>query len=156
MNSPKPYIPREASTLKEAQRALVTACGGTERAAALTRVSPSQMQRYTAPSDADCHMPADVVESLEMNCGLPIVSRFIALQTQYVLVGVSPGQGADVAVHMAAIGQHTGELYRKFGETIADGTITAREASELEAAAFKDMNALAALVGDLRRQREGR
>lgn len=155
MNYPKPYIPREPATLKDAQTELVRECGGTEKAAALTRVSPSSMQRYTAPSDNECNMPVDVVLALEMHCGVPHVTRFLALQTQHVLVSVAEGSSADTAVHMALIGQHTGELYKQFGESIADGTISNREAARLSAAAMRDINALAALCGDLGRIHRG-
>lgn len=149
------YIERSPATLKGAEDDLVKACGGLERAAALTRVRYSQMQRYTAPGEPDCHMPIDVVESLELHCGTPIVTRFLALQTQNVLISVSEGASAETAVHMANIGQETGALFKEFGESIADGTITNREAARLSAAAMRDINALAALCGDLGRIHRG-
>ena len=149
------YIERSPATLKGAEDELVKACGGLERAAALTRVRYSQMQRYTAPSDPDCHMPADVIESLELHCEQPIVTRFLALQTQHVLISVSEGASADTAVHMANIGQETGALFKEFGESIADGTVSTKEAAKLRAAAMKDIAALAALCGDLGRVQRG-
>jgi hypothetical protein len=100
-------------------------------------------------------MPIDVVESLELHCGVPHVTRFLALQTQHVLISVSEGSSADTAVHMAMIGQETGGLFKEFGESIADGTISNREAARLSAAAMRDINALAALCGDLGRIHRG-
>lgn len=155
MKTPGTYIERTPATLKDVEAELVKACGGLDKASALTRVRPSQMQRYTAPGEPDCHMPIDVVESLELHCGQPLVTRFLALQTQHVLISVAEGASADTAVHMAMIGQETGGLFKEFGESIASGTISNREAARLSAAAMRDINALAALCGDLGRIHRG-
>lgn len=155
MSSPRFQIEREPATLKDAEAELVKACGGLDKASALTRVRPSQMQRYTAPSEPDCHMPADVIESLELHCGQALVSAFIGLQNNRVMIDVSPRAAADTTIHMALIGQHTGELYKQFGESISDGTITPKEAAKLRAAAMKDIAALAALCADLGRVQRG-
>jgi hypothetical protein len=42
-----PYKEREPGSLKDAETALVKACGGLELAARLTRVRKTQMARYT-------------------------------------------------------------------------------------------------------------
>lgn len=155
MRTPGTIIERPPGTLKEAESALVTACGGQEKAAALTRVRPSQMQRYTAPGEPDCHMPIDVVLALELHCGVPHVTRFLALETQHILVSMGETHSATATVHMASIGQETGALFKEFGESLADGTITPKEAGRLRAAAMKDINALGALCGDLNRVQRG-
>lgn len=149
--TPRTYIERMPASLKDAEAELVTACGGMEMASALTRVRASQMQRYTAPSEPDCHMPADVIKSLELHCGKPIVSSYLALKTGHVLIDTSARAAADTAVHMALIGQETGELFKHFAESIADGTITKKEAAKLQSAVKRDINALAGLYGDLAR-----
>lgn len=155
MKHPGTYIERAPGSLKDAENALVTACGGQEKASSLTRVRPSQMQRYTAPSEPDCHMPLDVVLALELHCGVPHVTRFLALETQHILVDIGETETAPAAVHMANIGQETGALFKEFAESLADGSISAKEAGRLRAAAMKDIIALGALFGDLNRVQRG-
>lgn len=151
MSSPRFQIKRAPGSLKETEAALVKACGGLEKAAALTRVGDSQLQRYTAPGEPDCHMPADVVRSLEMHCGVPHVTSHLAMVTRHVLIDVSEGESAQAAGHLAKVGQETAELFKEFGTVIADGSISPREAGRLMQAVMRDMNALAALYGDLAR-----
>ena len=155
MNSPKPYIPREARSLKDAVSALVKECGGLERAASLTRVSPSQMQRYTSPSEHEYQMPVDVALALEMSCGVPHVTRFLALETSHVLVNTSPHDDTPLAVDVAKVGQEMADLFQKFAAAIADGKICVAEATALEESAVNGINALVSLIADTRRIRKG-
>jgi hypothetical protein len=164
MNFPKPYIPRDPGTLKDAQMALVCACGGSDKAAAAVvmtgrKMSGTQMHRYTAPDRGDdqqpCNMPADVIGILEAACGRPIVTQFLALKTHNVLLSVKGGKSADISEHMAIIGQETSILYQRFSESLKDGSIAADEAGMILAAAHRDLAALAALCGDLGRVQRG-
>jgi hypothetical protein len=149
MRTPGTYIERQPVSLKDAETALVTACGGQDRAAALTRVRPSQMQRYTSPGEPRCHMPIDVVQALEMHCGNPHVTRFLAFQSQAVLVQFDKGDRAHVSGHLSAIGQKSGEMFGKACKGLADGTLSAKEAALVQAEAFKTITALSALIADL-------
>jgi len=155
MNSPGPNIRRDARSLKDAVTALVKECGGLERAASLTRVSPSSMQRYTSPADHDYQMPVDVALALEMSCGVPHVTRFLAMETKHVLVNTSPHDDTPLAVDVAKVGQEMAELFQKFGSAIADGKICKAEATALEESAVAGINALVSLMADTRRIRTG-
>lgn len=155
MNSPGRIKGRTPASLKDAYSQLVDACGGDVPAANIAQKSKSQIQRYTDESDPDCHMPLTVVLALEAACGDPFVSRFLAMQTQNVLVDVSGGTSGTPTQHMAVIGRDTGKLYQEFGESLADGTITTKDAAKLKAAAMKDIAALAALIGDLNKVQGG-
>jgi hypothetical protein len=151
MSSPRFQIPREPGTLKDAASALVKACGGLEKASALTRVKPSQMQRYTAPGEPDCHMPVDVVVALELNCAQPLVTQFLALQAGGVLLRVPRGARSrrDYMRHLGAIGAKTGALYSHACEAIADGVLSLRERARVRGEALKTVTALVALIDDL-------
>lgn len=155
MNSPKPYIPREPASLKEAVTDLVTACGGQDRAAALTRVSPSQIQRYTAPDQHDYQMPADVVQALEMACGKPLVTRFLAMATGNVLISTGPGDGLPLSADMGAFGRDAASMFEEFSRAMADGKIEAREAADIERRAFAVIDAAASVIAECRRIRKG-
>lgn len=151
MSSPRFQIPREPGSLKDAEAALVKACGGLDKASALTRVKPSQMQRYTAPGEPDCHMPADVVMALEMHCGQPVVTQFLALQAGGVFLPL-PKHGVDrksYMRHLGAIGKDTGQLYSQACEALADGNLTSRERSKVRAESIKTICALTQFLGDL-------
>ncbi len=155
MNSPKPYIPREARSLKDAVSALVRQCGGLERAASLTRVSPSQMQRYTSPSEHDYQMPVDVALALEMSCGVPHVTRFLALETRHVLLNTAPQDNTPLAVDVANVGSEIGKLFEKFAAAMADGKVCVEEATAMEESAVRGINALVSMMADTRRIRKG-
>jgi hypothetical protein len=155
MNSPGRIVPREPASLKAAYSDLVDACGGDDKAGVLAQKSGTQMHRYTDPGEPECHMPLIVVMALEAHCGEPHVTRFMALQTQHVLVSTGEGYSDAIAVHMGKIGQDTGSLYKQFADAIADGTLSRKEIARLLAAAFKDLNSIAALIGDLWRMQRG-
>lgn len=153
MKTPGTYLERQPGTLKDAEAALVTACGGMEKASSLTRVRPSQMQRYTAPGEPDCHMPVDVVLALELHCGVPHVTRFLAFEAQSIVVSVAKGDHASFNTHLSAIGRESGKMYAEACAALADGTMTPKEASRVETEALKTVTALSGLIGDLRAAR---
>lgn len=151
MSSPRFQIPRQPGTLKDAEAQLVAACGGIEKAAALTRVRPAQMHRYTAPSEPDCHMPVDVVLALEMHCQEPCVTRFLAFEAGQLLVDIDKGNSEEFATHLAAIGRDSGALYAEACTGLRDGTLTRKEAANVLREALKTVVSVSALVGDLKK-----
>jgi hypothetical protein len=150
MSSPRFQLPRQAASLKAAAAALVNACGGIEPAAKLTRVSASQLQRYTADSEPDYQMPVDVVRALELHCGDPIVTRFLAFENSQLLVPFEPGKSAGLMAHLGAIGRDTGKMYAEACQGLADGTLTAREAEKVMREGYSLVTTVSALVADLR------
>lgn len=144
------YKPREPGSLKEAETALVGACGGIKRAAQLSRVEKSQMARYTDPACDDTHMPADVVRALELHCGAPHVSRFLVMAAGYVALKVPQKEDRKALMrHLGAIGRKNGQLYGDACEALADGRLSPRERAKVRGEALKTITALSALVGDL-------
>lgn len=151
MSSPRFQIPREPGSLKDAEAALVKACGGLIRAAALTRVRKAQLHRYTDPSEPECHMPADVVVALELASGQPIVTQFLALQSAGVfmpLPKVGPEKKTYMA-HLGAIGKDTGQFYAEACEALQDGSLSKKERAKVKAEAIKTIKALTEFLGDL-------
>lgn len=155
MNSPGTYIERPKATLKEAYALLVKACGGFVRAAAASRVEKSQMERYTLEAYPDCHMPADVVMSLEMHCREPIITRFLALATGHVLLPTTAKDDAPLAQDLAFVGHEMARLFEKVAAAMADGKIQTAEAAQIEAVAMDGINALVSVVAETRRIRRG-
>lgn len=145
------YKPREPGSLKEAEASLVKACGGLEAAAHLSRVKKSQLARYTDPGEADYHMPADVIRALELHCGVPHVTRFLAIEAGAVLIPL-PRDGSRKACmkHLAGIGRDSGKLYGAACDALADGTLSGADRARVRSEAMKTMSALAALIADMR------
>lgn len=142
------YKPREPASLKEAQAALVAACGGLDAAAGLSRVRRSQMARYTDPADDDTNMPADVVAALQLHCGQPIVSRFLDLAVGFVAVPVPKAESHDSLMkYLATIGKEQGELFKHACEALADGSLTRSEKAKVRGETMKAITALTAFLG---------
>ena len=93
------YKPREPGSLKQATEMLIAACGGIEASAKLARVGKSTIARYSDPAADDCYIPADVIRALELHCGDPIVTRYLAAEQGCAMSVVkydpSPDQLAD-------------------------------------------------------------
>lgn len=155
MKSPKPFIRREIATLKEAVTDLVSACGGQERSAAMTRVSPSQMQRYTAPDQSEYQMPVDVALALEMSSGNPIVTQFMAAQTGHVLISTKPDDETPLSQDIATVGRDTAKLFEEWALAMRDGKISKQEAAGIEKRALDGINALASVIAEVRLIRRG-
>lgn len=155
-----PYCPREPGSLKEAESALVQACGGLPGAAKLLygRVRQAQIARYTSETE-ECefvHMPADVIATLEAACGAPIVTRWLAMAARALLVPL-PGRGQETSYleSLGRIGENSGELFRRITGALEDGVVTPREAGEVKAEAMKLSAALGVLIGRLNRAIDG-
>lgn len=155
MNSPGANIRREPLSLKDAATQLVTACGGQERAAAMTRVSSSQIHRYTAPDQHDYQMPIDVVLALEIASGNPLVSRFMAQETGHILISTSPADNSPLAQDIATVGEGLAKFFAEWAAAMADGDVTPKEAARIEKRAVEGLNALAAVIAETRRIRKG-
>ncbi len=148
-----PYAPRQPGTLKDAVTQLVAACGGLAKAAALARVRRTQIHRYTDPAEPECHMPLDIVLALETHCGDPIVTAFMAFESGALLVPLRAGQSEAFAGHLAKLGRETGRLYGEACGALKDGCHSKAESTKVEREALKTVEALAALIADLRAAR---
>ncbi|WP_299393229.1 phage regulatory CII family protein [Pelagibius sp.] len=129
------YKDRNPASLKAAVSDLIESCGGGPRAADVARVGKASLFRYTDESEdnANYHMPADVIRALETHCGQPIVTRFLAAEAGAVLLTLprEGGLDGDWSVRLAALAKDSSDIFAKFGEILADGMITPREAGEV-------------------------
>jgi len=129
-----PYKQRTPGSLKEAAHQLIKECGGLDGAAEIARVRKSQLFRYTNDSeeDANCHMPADVVRSLEAYCGQPIITEYLAAAQGCVVFRPEPAPaGATIPQSVAEIAEQTSKLFHEFALAFADGRIDPAEAGKM-------------------------
>ncbi len=150
MSAPRFQKPRAPASLKEAVAELVKLAGGIEAAMKKTRVSKSQIQRYTDPAHDDYHMPVDVVRALELDCGEPVVTRFLALESHALVVALPKAGEAHYSQHLAQIGRETGKLYGEAAEMLGQGK-TPKKAATVKREAMKTAAAIAGLISDLDR-----
>lgn len=150
MSGPRFQKEREPASLKEAIAELINRCGGIEGAAKKTRVSRSQIARYSDPAHDDVHMPVDVVRALELACGEPIVTRYLASELGALLIPLHPKPDAPhYSEHLAQLGREGGKLYGEAAEMLGRGK-TPKKAALVLREAMKTATALAELISDLR------
>lgn len=151
------YKPRAAGSLKEAVAELVLACGGQVEAARLCRVSKSQIARYTDDSgdNETAHIPADVVACLEVSCGQPIVTAYLASLTRHALIDLAPVTlTKPYAVLLSEIGRDDGKLFAEAAAALLDGRLDARESGRVRKRALELYRALSALIAHIDAGRE--
>ena len=139
--------PRIAGSLKEAETALVAACGGLERAHQVTLISKSTLARYTDPQDEATHMPVHVVRALETHCGQPIVLEYLAACEGLQLVSVADPANADPTKLRARVGREGAQFIAAATAALGSASIDAGEAGRLLSPAMT----LAASMGMLSR-----
>lgn len=113
--------------IKAAQRELIAACGGIERAAALAGVSATQMGRLNAVGEADL-MSLRVKARLEAAAGEPIVSR---IEIEALGWTCAPGQARPDCGEMAGHTAQAAEVMTAHAVAMADGRVTPAEADTL-------------------------
>ena len=128
------YKLTDNTTLKGATAALIDRVGGLQRAADASRVGVTTLCRYQDPADDKCFMPVDVVLSLELHCGAPVVTQFLAARNGSVLTPIEPGQG-DMPRDFAALSRDAAMVFAAYADAIIDGEVTAAERRALVAAA---------------------
>lgn len=151
MNSRPLYKPREPGSLKSAVAELVTACGGQGPSAELSRVSRSQIARYTDDSGEHetVQMPADIVLALERACGDPVVTRYLAGVQGHALIDLKARTDEPYGVVLARVGKETGELFAAAAQALSDRRMDRREAGRVKHEAMQLMAACAGLLRDL-------
>jgi len=137
--------PRPEGTLKEAIARLVYACGGTTRVADLLGLSQSQAQRYTDPM-SDTEMRPSQIRTLEMACGQPIVTEFLAAESGFALVPMHATNGKSLPIHMAKVGAAAAKLFEQFAKAMEDGGIQPREAARIHGKAMPVIGALGHVI----------
>lgn len=137
-----PSKPRPAGSLKEAFTDLLMLCGGAARAAAVVRVQPAQLTRYSDPDLPQVHAPVDVIQALETLAGDPLVTRYLAHSHGAALVPVS-GEDKDLFAELAAdAAKGSGGLQAQLFASLEDGTIDKAEAALVKALSHQQMGRL--------------
>lgn len=119
--------------LDRKQRELISACGGIECAASLTRVAQAQMGRYHNRNAPDQQMSVDVAIDLEKDAGEPIVSHEMVRLLGFEVVKLPEGRWeGDINQQLAAMLKEMGDVVQKMGQALADdGCISKNEALQL-------------------------
>lgn len=143
-------IERPVESVEAVTQRLIDACGGFRAAAAAARVGKSQLHRYTDPreTEGDAFMPADVILSLEMQCGDPIMTRYLAAWTAHALVDTGRTDAGDYSQQLTACVQAQADLTKAMLANAAPGEIHARARALVEAAAGLQHMAAADMEGD--------
>ena len=139
--------PRLPGSLKEAETALIAACGGLEAAHRVTLISTSQLGRYTDPHDEFSHMPVHIVRALEVHCGQPIVLEYLAACEGLQLVRVAQPDVSDAKKLLVRALAECGRFVTSATAALGNGAVESGEAGKLLSPAMT----LAASMGMLTR-----
>lgn len=125
-----PYKPRSSGALKAAVSELVTAVGGGPVAAELTRVSKTQMARYTDDAEVGTYMPVDIVHTLEAAAGAHPVTAWLAAAAGCALheVPVGPTDEGTVWNLTPDFVRQAAEVIAKTLDVESDGVVDEAEA----------------------------
>lgn len=117
--------------LKAAQRDLVAAAGGIERAAEICSYGKSTVGRWAKIDSPEIMDPA-AVEALEAETGLTLWTQAWLANRGLALSGEAAGPaGACLATEMAALGGTLGALFAEWSLVAADGHGTPAEADRM-------------------------
>ncbi|CDZ43073.1 Hypothetical protein NGAL_HAMBI1146_58460 [Neorhizobium galegae bv. officinalis] len=119
--------------LKAAQRDLIEACGGVERAGNKTGYGKSTVGRWFDGADPTT-MPLAAVRTLEIDCNQPIVTAVMAEATGRRLTDPDLERAAEVSVMQshAEVMRQMAELANGMAMAIADGKVTPAEATRVD------------------------
>lgn len=120
-------------------RQLVAKCGGLEESARHCRLSRSSLARCGDPDDPS-HLPADVVNELELYCGEPTYSQAMADDRPSREVAEDLAAEACETVEEAAL------LERLVRLSSAKGELTPRQRKEIAKGALQLQELLARIV----------
>jgi hypothetical protein len=156
---PAAYKPREPGSLKAATAELVAASGGLDRAAHLVRVGRSTLARYSDPVEAGVYMPADVVRALELACGRPVVTAYLAAEQGCALSCFKyDPRPATLADDVAELSRDFGVLFGDAAKSLAGSggaELGPADAQRLIADADRAIAVLFHLRGKCAERREG-
>lgn len=147
------YAAGQPGSLKEAQQALIAACGGLDRAASICAgmVGRSQLARYQSAAEEHetISMPMLVVDRLEAECGQPVVTAWFAHRRGGLFVQLPKGRPEPYLKHLCDISRKTGEMFARAHSALADGVVTPKEAGIWRREAMRLSCALGFLLGRL-------
>lgn len=137
-----------SNRMKAAQRDLIKACGGIERAAEIGEQSIAQIGRCNN-AETDDLLNARAKARLEADCGYPWVTR-VELQMlgfdMHQTAAVSSDRGGDVHGTTSRVVAEASDVMRAYSEALADGKITPADIAILQ----KELGELAHAVEEAR------
>ena len=129
---------------------LVREAGGTEFAAELTNSYKSRISEYGARQHMDKFPSIDKIVDLELDSGLPIITRALADLHGMDLVQREAHASVGIHAHFARIVREARDVEIKMAEAMADGTITDQERAEISKEASEAITALQAMLAEFR------
>jgi hypothetical protein len=129
--------------LKAAQRDLIRHAGGIERAATITSHSRSNVGRWNNAADVEM-MPPAAVYALELDCGMPVFTAAMAALHGRRLSDPEEDakRAGDVLTRYAETARQAAELMASAALALADGDVSAAEATSIDRAAANMQAAL--------------
>lgn len=137
-------------TLKAKWRDLVKISGGTDHAGALVGVGISRISDYGSPLHMDRFPRIDQIAHLELDCGVPIFTRYLADLHGFDLVQRDAAQPVGIHAHFARIVREARDVEIKMAEAMADGSISDTEKAEIIKEASEAITALQAMLAEFR------
>lgn len=149
MSAPRELPRRDYLAIRQAERDLVTACGGPSNAARHTRISQQAISRCLSADEEHAlrFLPIDVVADLEAACGQPIVSRAVASLLFFVLVPAPEalrvsGGALDLVQKVSALLAEVSDVSGGVAESLRDGAVSNDERVRLHREVREAMQAL--------------
>lgn len=136
--------------LKAKWRDLVKVGGGTDHASALVGVGISRISDYGSPEHMDRYPRIDQITQLELDCGMPVFTRYLADLHGYDLVQREARSERGIHSHFTSIVTEVAELQTRMAAAMADGTITDQERADIAKEAQEAANALQAMIAEFR------
>lgn len=127
----RPHTRADYLKLKSASRRVVTAAGGQQSAACITRVVQQNMSRYGGPNEPQ-FMPVDVVADLETDIGDPIITRVLADLAGYSLVKKREGNNQKPFIqHLSEVTREQSDVVSALADALKDGEVSPDEAQDI-------------------------
>jgi hypothetical protein len=118
--------------LKAAFRDLVAQCGGVSRCCGLTLGCQSKMSEAMSPAHMERMPTLRQIADLEAECGVPVVTRFLADMAGYSLAPqTAKASPQSMHVHLSQIIRDSGEFSASLAVALSDGTIDPSERAKL-------------------------
>lgn len=137
-------------TLKAKWRELVNISGGTDHAVALHVGAQSRINEYGAPQHMDRFPRIDQIADLELDCGMPVFTKYLADLHGLDLVQRDAHAAVGIHAHFARIVREARDVEIKMAEAMADGTITDAERAEISKEAAEAITALQSMLAEFR------
>lgn len=118
--------------LKTATRRLITACGGVEGAASLTRVGKTVLSDYGNATRTDHFMPLDVVVDLTADTGVTaVIEAMAALSGGVFIPAKSLRRDMSLSQAVADFMAESADVLKSVSVSMRDGRLTMREKQDI-------------------------